>query len=152
MPINSKLRGTWVTRSVRHLPSARVIVLGCWDQAPHRAPCSAGSLLLPLLLPTTPCLCSSLSNKQMKSFKIFKAQDKWLNALQSTSYQHQHKRNRKMQTEFILYFQIEFIIKNLLTRQSRAQMAFTHKFYQNCKRNTNISFTPNSENIEGDAI
>ena len=27
-----------------------------WDQAPHQAPCSAGSLLLPLLFPYTPTL------------------------------------------------------------------------------------------------
>ena len=36
---------------VKHLPLAQVMILGSWDRAPHRAPCSAGSLLLPLPLP-----------------------------------------------------------------------------------------------------
>jgi len=36
---------------VEHLPSAQVTISGSWDRAPHRAPCSAESLLLPLPLP-----------------------------------------------------------------------------------------------------
>ena len=40
--------GIWVSQSAEHLPLAQVMVLGSWDQAPCRAPCSAGSLLLPL--------------------------------------------------------------------------------------------------------
>jgi len=36
---------------VKHLPSAQVMIPGSWDGAPRRAPCSAGSLLLPLPLP-----------------------------------------------------------------------------------------------------
>jgi len=45
--------GAWVVQSVRHLPSAQVMISGSWDRAPCRAPCSARSLLLslPLLLP-----------------------------------------------------------------------------------------------------
>ena len=36
---------------VKHLPLAQVMVSEPWDQAPHWAPYSVGSLLLPLLLP-----------------------------------------------------------------------------------------------------
>ena len=36
---------------VKRLPSARVLISGSWNQALHRAPCLAGSLLLPLSLP-----------------------------------------------------------------------------------------------------
>ena len=45
-----KPRGAWVTQSVKHLPSAQVMIPGSWDRAPHQAPCSAGRLLLPLSL------------------------------------------------------------------------------------------------------
>ena len=52
-------RGAWVAQSVKHLPSAQVMILGSWDQVPHQAPCSAGSLLLSLPLPLLlPLLCS----------------------------------------------------------------------------------------------
>ena len=44
------LRGTWVAQLVKHLPSAQVMISRSWDPAPHWALCSAGSLLLPLLL------------------------------------------------------------------------------------------------------
>jgi len=44
------LWGAGVAQSVERLPSAQVMIPG-WDQAPHRALCSAGSLLLPLCLP-----------------------------------------------------------------------------------------------------
>ena len=33
--------------SVKHLPSAQVMIPGSWDQAPRQAPCLVGSLLLP---------------------------------------------------------------------------------------------------------
>ena len=36
---------------IGHLPSAQGMILEFWDRAPHRVPCSAGSLLLPLPLP-----------------------------------------------------------------------------------------------------
>lgn len=60
-------RGTWVTQSIRHLPSAQFMISGSWDRAPCRAPCleAVGSLLLllPLLLPSTLAVSLSLSNK-----------------------------------------------------------------------------------------
>ena len=49
-----------MAQSVKHLPSAQVMIPGSWDQAPHWASYSAGSLLLPLPLPL-PLLVSSLS-------------------------------------------------------------------------------------------
>ena len=54
-------RGAWVAHRVKPLPSAQLMISGTWDQAPHRALCSAGSLLpslsLPVSLPTyDPCL------------------------------------------------------------------------------------------------
>jgi len=47
--------------SVERLPSARVMIPGSWDWALRRAPCSVGSLLLPLSL----CLSLSVSNKEI---------------------------------------------------------------------------------------
>ena len=58
-------KGTWVAQLVKLLPSAEVMISGSWDQAPGWAPCSAGSLCLPLPLlvhPTSSCDIS-LSNK-----------------------------------------------------------------------------------------
>ena len=49
-------RGTWVAQSVKHPPSAQVIVPGSWDPALHQAPCSLVSLLLPL--PAAPHACA----------------------------------------------------------------------------------------------
>ena len=46
-------RGTWVAQWVKPLPSAQVMISGSWDRAPHRALCSAGSLLPPLSLPAS---------------------------------------------------------------------------------------------------
>lgn len=40
----------WVAPLVKHLPSAQVMISGSWDRGPRWAPCSVGSLLLPLLL------------------------------------------------------------------------------------------------------
>ena len=49
---------------VKCLPSAQVMIPVFWDGAPPRAPCSAGSLLLPLTLPLLSLsLPLSLSNK-----------------------------------------------------------------------------------------
>ena len=61
---NGFRRDTWVAQSVKHLPSAQVMISGSWDGVPHRAPCSAESLLLslPLLLPPL-VLSLSLSNE-----------------------------------------------------------------------------------------
>ena len=58
--IKSSERGTWVAQSVKPLPLAWVMISGSWDRAPLRAPCSAGSLLLPLppLLPLLVLSCS----------------------------------------------------------------------------------------------
>lgn len=53
--------GAWVAQSVEHLPLAKVVIPGYWDQDPHCALCSEGTLLLPLL-PTVPP-ASALSNK-----------------------------------------------------------------------------------------
>ena len=39
-----------MAQPVEHLPSALVVIPGSWGQVPHWAPCSAGSLLLPLPL------------------------------------------------------------------------------------------------------
>ena len=47
---NIKKRGAWVAPSVKHLTSAQIMIPKSWDQAPCWAPCSAGSLLLPLPL------------------------------------------------------------------------------------------------------
>ena len=44
-------RGAWAAQWVKRLPLAQVMILLSWDQALHGAPCSAGSLLLPLLPP-----------------------------------------------------------------------------------------------------
>ena len=47
-------RGVWVAQLVKCLPLAQVIIPESLDQAPHQAPCSAGSLLLPFPLPLPP--------------------------------------------------------------------------------------------------
>ena len=66
---------------VKPLPSAQVMISGSWDRAPHRALCSAGSLLLPLSLPAALPTCDSLSlcqiNKLKKKKKSFHDQKKW---------------------------------------------------------------------------
>ena len=56
------IQGAWVAQSVRHLPSGHVMILGSQDGAPHQAPCSVESLLLPLLL-TVLVLALSQINK-----------------------------------------------------------------------------------------
>ena len=51
------------------------MILGSWDGVLHRAPYSAGSLLLPLPLWLSLLMHSlalSVSNKQIKSFKKFR--------------------------------------------------------------------------------
>lgn len=37
-----------MAQTLKRLPSAQVVQTGSWDRAPHRAPSSPGSLLLPL--------------------------------------------------------------------------------------------------------
>ena len=59
---------TWVAQSVKHLPSAQVMISGSWDGALGQAPCSVGSLLLPPPLPPACELSLSLSNKIIRSF------------------------------------------------------------------------------------
>ena len=55
---------TWLAPWVKHLPLVGVMILGSWDQALYGAPCSAGSLLLPLPLPAhAPACALSLSYK-----------------------------------------------------------------------------------------
>ena len=49
-PHQGHLGGT----AVKRLPSAQGVIPALWDRAPHQAPCSAGSLLLPLPLLTAP--------------------------------------------------------------------------------------------------
>ena len=45
--------GAWVAQAVKCLPSGQVMISGSGDGAPHWVPCSVGSLVLPLPLPTT---------------------------------------------------------------------------------------------------
>lgn len=42
--------GNWVAQFIKHVPSAQVLISGSWDRTIYRAPCSTGSLYLPLLL------------------------------------------------------------------------------------------------------
>ena len=71
------VQGRLVAQLVEHLPWAQVVILGSWDRVLRRAPCSAWSLLLPLLLPFPSAfalflflsLLLSLSNKQINSLK-----------------------------------------------------------------------------------
>ena len=56
--------GTWVAQWIKHLPSARVMIPGFWNQASCLAPDSVGNLLLPLPLPLSVLL--SFSNKILK--------------------------------------------------------------------------------------
>ena len=52
------MRDTWVAQSVKHLPSAQVMISESWDRAPHGAPYPAGVCFsLSLCLPP-PHLCS----------------------------------------------------------------------------------------------
>ncbi|XP_054365653.1 protein YIPF4 isoform X1 [Mirounga angustirostris] len=54
--VSTLIKGTWVAQLVKRLPLAQVMILESLDRVPHRAPCSAGGLLLPLTLP--PLMCS----------------------------------------------------------------------------------------------
>ena len=60
--IVSSIRGAWVAQSVTHLPLAQVMILWSWDRAlhgaSHLAPCSAGSMLLPLPMPAALSSCA----------------------------------------------------------------------------------------------
>ena len=65
------LRNAWVAQLVKCLPSAEVMILGSWDQAPHRAHYSVGSLLLPL--PASPPACAvKYINKILKKKTFIK--------------------------------------------------------------------------------
>jgi len=46
--LDYKKWGAWVAQPVKRLPLAQVMIPGSWDRVLHWAPCSAGSLLLPL--------------------------------------------------------------------------------------------------------
>ena len=52
-----------MAQSVKHLPSAQVMIPESWDGAWHGAPCSVGSLLLPLPLAAAHALSLSQINK-----------------------------------------------------------------------------------------
>ena len=58
--------GAWVAQLVKRLPLAQIMILESWDQVLHQAPCSAGSLILPLTLPP---LMLSLSLSQINKLK-----------------------------------------------------------------------------------
>ena len=56
-----KLGYVWapsVAQWVKHLPSAQVMIPGSWNWVPHQAPCSVGSLHVPL--PLLPLMCVDL--------------------------------------------------------------------------------------------
>ena len=55
---------------LKHLPSAQVMILGSWDRAPVWALCSAGSLLVPLLIPLPQTPLSLFVSLSLKIFKI----------------------------------------------------------------------------------
>ena len=56
--IKTNMWDIWVAQSVKHLPSAQVKITESQDGAPHWAPSSAMSLLLPLPLPLPPAMLS----------------------------------------------------------------------------------------------
>ena len=70
-----KSRGTWVSQLVKPLPLAQVMISRSWDQAPGRAPCSVGSLLLPLPLLFPPlvltCVLCQINNPPQKKSELF---------------------------------------------------------------------------------
>ena len=68
---NSKPRGAWVAQSVKQLPSARVMIPGFQDGAPHQAPCSVGDLFLPLPLPFPLFMLSLLLSLSSNFLSIF---------------------------------------------------------------------------------
>ena len=60
-----------MAQSVKHLPSAQILVSGSWDRVLHQASCSAGSLLLPLPL-LFPLLVLSLNLSQINKMLFLK--------------------------------------------------------------------------------
>ena len=66
-------QSTWVAQLVKHLLSAQVMISGSWDLGLCQAPCSAGSLLLPLpLLHPLLVFSLSLSLYQMNKLNLLK--------------------------------------------------------------------------------
>ena len=59
--IKIKKWGTWVAQLVNPLSSVQVMIPGSWNGAPYEAPCSLGSLLLPLPLLRVPHSCSLIN-------------------------------------------------------------------------------------------
>ena len=55
---NPEPRGAWVAQPAKRLPSAQVTIPKSWDRVPQQAPCSTGSLPLPLPLPAAPPACA----------------------------------------------------------------------------------------------
>ena len=82
-PTSRKLlfRGTWGgggAPSMKHLPSAQIMIPGSWDRVPNWAPCSAGSLLHPLSAAPPPPACAFSFCHLNKILKIRKKKGKLL--------------------------------------------------------------------------
>ena len=90
--------GTWVAQSVKHLPSAQVMIPGFWDQA--LSPASSGSLLRresasPSTSPPTRALsfafslsCSQINkNKHLKKYKYMFNACQWTKTLWEENYE-----------------------------------------------------------------
>ena len=63
---------------VEHLLSSQVMIPESWDQVLHWAPCSAGSLPLPLLLPPSAPTLSQINKilkKKKKNIAFYKDLD-----------------------------------------------------------------------------
>ena len=69
--LKDKWGGAWEAQLVKCLPLAPVMILESWDPVPHPAPCSVGSLLLPLPYPDHLPLMISLSFSLSQINNIF---------------------------------------------------------------------------------
>ena len=96
--------GTWVAQAVKPLPSAQVMIKGSWDRAQHQAPCSAESLLLPLLV------FRGLSFWELLQLEIFLVLSRLFSLLNwpMSSLRRERKRERHLQL-LSVYFYISFI-------------------------------------------